>query len=251
MAAERRQSDNRRESAGGANDRRQKSDRRNESGRREVDSDNPRTGGGAKKAGARKPAADKKNRRMSLSLVFKRFAVVFMIAMALFTVLIIYFFSHLDYYMEKVAKRVAISVERAALDPESLTDRTTRARLNFRVKNTLPLAVSFQNLNFNVSISEYTVAKGMQASPKILIEGNGQTLVPVACNVDSIMTRRALQKTIERNAGPLLKGLLNRAQNKNNGLGDDIKGLVKITGSAEFRMHAGGVEIPFTRRLDF
>ncbi|HQB83695.1 MAG TPA: hypothetical protein PLR50_09380, partial [Candidatus Rifleibacterium sp.] len=62
---------------------------------------------------------------------------------------------------------------------------------------------------------------------------------------------RALQKTIEKNAGPLLKGLLNRAQGKADTFGDDIKALVKLTGTAEFRLKAGGVEIPFTRQLNF
>ncbi len=248
MAADRRHSDARRD-GGNSADRRQKSDRRAAAGRREVD----QSGSSAKaspESGAGKAAKTKKG-GSKISVVLRRLTIFFIICVILFSAGLIFFFANLDSFMGEVGKRVKVTVERAFLDPESLTDRTTRARLNFRVKNSLPLTVVLQNMNFSLNISEYPIAKGMQASPKLAIEGGHEAIVPVACNVDSIMTRRALQKTIEKNAGPLLKGLLNRAQGKADTFGDDIKALVKLTGTIEFRLKAGGVEIPFTRQLNF
>jgi len=248
MAADRRQSDARRD-GGSSGDRRQKSDRRAAPGRREID----QSGGKAKassEAGAGKAAKTKKG-AAKVSAVLRKLVIFFIICVGLFSVGLIYFFANLDSFMGEVGKRVKVTIDRAFLDPDSLTDRTTRARLNFRVKNSLPMGVILQNMNFSLNISEYPIAKGMQASPKLAIDGGHEAIVPVACNVDSIMTRRALQKTIEKNAGPLLKGLLNRAQGKADTFGDDIKALVKVTGTAEFRLKAGGVEIPFTRQLNF
>jgi len=246
MGVDRRQSDSRRD-GGGAGDRRQKSDRRAVSGRREVDA--PGKSSAASSAPARKAAKSAKNRKMPV--IIKKIAIAVIVFAVLFAAGMVLFFANLDFLMEKVGDRVKISIDRALLDPQSLTGKITRARLNFRVKNTLPLGVVFQNLTFDVKISEYTVAKGMQAAPKITVEGGSETVVPIACNVDSIMTRRALQKTIERNAGPLLKNLLTMASGKADTLGDDIKALIKIKGTAEFRLKAGGAEIPFTRKLNF
>lgn len=247
MAADRRNTDNRRDGDSRL-DRRQKNDRRT-GGRRDKDSVESK-GAQAGSAPSRKGPAEKKV-HAGFSKIFKKFAVLMILAAVIFTAGTILFFANLDYFMDKVGQRVLISVDRALLDPESLTGKTTRARLNFRVTNTLPLGVVFQKLHFNVNMSEYTIARGMQASPRITIEASRETIVPVACSVDSIVTRRALQKTIERNAGQLLKGLLSRAQGKAQTFGDDIKGLIKITGSAEFRLKAGGVEMPFTRKLNF
>lgn len=248
MAAERRQSDARRD-GGNSGDRRQKSDRRAAAGRRDIDqSGSPARASSEGSAGR---AAKAKRGAAKVSTVLRKLTIFFIICVALFSAGLIYFFANLDSFMGEVGKRVKVTIDRAFLDPDSLTDRTTRARLNFRVKNSLPLGVVLQNMNFSLNISEYPIAKGMQASPKLAIDGGHEAIVPVACNVDSIMTRRALQKTIEKNAGPLLKGLLNRAQGKADTFGDDIKALVKITGTAEFRLKAGGVEIPFTRQLNF
>lgn len=248
MAADRRQSDARRD-GGSSGDRRQKSDRRAAAGRREVD----QSGNSAKsspEAGAGRAAKTKRG-ISKVSSVLRKLVIFFIACVVLFSAGLIYFFANLDSFMGEVGKRVKVTIDRAFLDPDSLTDRTTKARLNFRVKNSLPMGVVLQNMNFSLNISEYPIAKGMQASPKLTIDGGHETIVPVACNVDSIMTRRALQKTIEKNAGPLLKGLLNRAQGKADTLGDDIKALVTLTGTAEFRLKAGGVEIPFTRQLNF
>ncbi|HNX77166.1 MAG TPA: hypothetical protein PLM07_19430 [Candidatus Rifleibacterium sp.] len=243
MAADRRDSDNRRGSEN-ADGRRAKADRRS-SGRRGNDSNSgdeapsQRRGGSAKKS------------RSAFSSRFKRFALLLIFIAVVFSAGTVYFYANLDYFTARLGDRVEISVDRAMIDPESLTGKIARARLHFRVKNTLPIGVVFQKLNFNVGISEYNVAKGMQAAPKVSIEAGKDTIVPVACSVDSIMTRRALQKTIERKAGTLLKELLSQARNKTDAFGDDIKGLVKINGSAEFRLKVGGVEIPFSRKLNF
>ncbi len=244
MAADRRSSGNRRdgESSGG---RRQKNDRRS-TGRRDGDVSAAEKEGGS----GRRSSSGKKAKSLFSSRI-RRFALLLLFIAAVFSAGTVFFYANLDYFTGKLGERVKISVDRALIDPESLTGKSTRARINFRVNNTLPLGVVFQKLQFNVSISEYNVARGMQASPKAAIAAGRDTIVPVACSVDSIMTRRALQRTIERNAGSLLKGLLNQARGHSDAFGEDIKGMMKITGSAEFRLTAGGVEIPFTRKLDF
>ncbi|NCB37472.1 MAG: hypothetical protein EOM80_01775 [Erysipelotrichia bacterium] len=239
MAVDRRQSNSRRDSESNANDRRKKQDRRTESGRREPE----------KKSVSRKSSSGgKEKKKLSFSLLVKRIAIAFMATVVIATLLMIYFFINMDHYVGKISQKIFISLDRAVLDPESLTDRITRARFNFMVKNTLPLSMVFQNLNFNVNLAGYTVAKGMQASPKVLLAASSNTIVPVSCSVDSIMTRRGLQKALESNPRMLLKGLLGQ---KNGKVSEDIKSMVKISGTAEFRLKLGGVEIPFTRRLNF
>lgn len=174
-----------------------------------------------------------------------------MLAVALFTFFIIYFFAHLDYYMEKIGQRVQISLDKASLDPDSLTDRTTRARLTFMVVNQLPFEILLQNLNFTIHLSGYTIGKGMQISPKASLPKDAPTKVAVACNVDSIMTRRGLQKAVEKKPGALLKIIAGSVNGRNDKLREDIKELLKIEGSVDFRLKAAGLEIPFTRHVVF
>jgi len=246
MASDRRHSDNRR-SDPEVNDRRKKNDRRGPAGRR--NSEKPEAGSASRSA--RKKVDAKNAKSSTFKAVFRKVAIAFMLFVAIFTFSIIYFFANLDYYMEKVGHRVQVSLEKANLDPESLTDRTTRARLTFRVINSLPFEVILQNLNFTIHLSGYTIGKGMQISPKALIARDAPTRVAVACNVDSIMTRRGLQKAVEKQPAAILKVLAGSNKVKNDQLRDDIKELLKIEGSVDFRLKAAGLEIPFTRKVVF
>lgn len=247
MTDGRRKADDRR-GQGGSPNRRTSDDRRYAEGRRAAGATAPEPGKKTRKKTAKAVAKSKEKGRVNWPAIFKRVAIAFMLASIFFTVVIIYFFSHLDFYVNKLGQRVNLAIEKISLDPESLTDRTTRARLSFRVKNTLPLDILLQNLTFNVHLTGYTVAKGMQTMPKALINGHSEVIVPVACNVDSIMTRRALQKAKEAKLAPS-KGLADRFTNRKDNITDNLKGVVRIDGKAEFRLLAAGVEIPFSRSL--
>lgn len=247
MTGDRRRADNRRGKSGDS-DRRDSDDRRFTEARRASEDDAQSSVSRKKRKKSSKTSSRTAGKgKIDWTKWFKRVAMVFMLAIVFFTVIIIYFFSHLDFYVNKLGQRIKIDLEKAALDPESLTDRTTLAKLKFTVQNSLPLEVVLQNLNLNLHLSGYTVAKGMQITPKVLIKGHGATIVPVACSVDSIMTRRGLQKAMETIAATAQKGQQVRAIK----LDDDLKGFIKIDGTADFRLLVAGVEIPFTRQLTY
>lgn len=246
MASDRRRADDRR-SDPEVNDRRKKTDRRGQAGRRTAE----KTETGSSRRSAGKKAEKKGFESAAFKSIFRKVAIAFMLFTALFTFAIIYFFANLDYYMAKVGQRVRVVLDKASLDPESLTDRTTRARLTFKVENSLPFEVILQNLNFTIHLSGYTIGKGMQISPRAIIARDAPTKVAVACNVDSIMTRRGLQKAVEKQPAALLKLIAGSNKGRNDQLRDDIKDLLKIEGSVDFRLKAGGLEIPFTRNVVF
>lgn len=247
MTGDRRRADNRRGKSGDS-DRRDSDDRRFAESRRASESDvQASTSSKKRKKSSRSSGRTAGKSKIDWTKWFKRVAMVFMLGIIFFTATIIYFFSHLDFYVNKLGQRVKIDLAKATMDPESLTDRTPRAKLNFSIQNTLPLEVVLQNLNLNLHLSGYTVAKGTQITPKVLIKGHGATIVPVACSVDSIMTRRGLQKAMETSSAMSQKG----AQAPDVRVADDLKGFIRIDGTAEFRLLVAGVEIPFTRLLTY
>ncbi|MGM0599593.1 MAG: hypothetical protein ACQETH_07205 [Candidatus Rifleibacteriota bacterium] len=233
-------------------DRREKNDRRTKEGRRT-----------AELAGKGKATATAKSSRQGdsakggsgfktfIASFVKKLALILFITVIVITLLLVYFFSNIDYYMGKAAKRVSIAIERANLDPESLTNRSTRARVYFDVGNDLPFDIILQDLKFKVNLSDYTVAKGVQIIPRKKIKSGEKQNVAVQFHVDSIMARRGLQKAVSKNAGPILKSFLARLKGKNQTITDNLKGIMKIKGTAGFRMLVGSMEIPFTRILDF
>lgn len=236
MKTNRRKPEGRRESAS-------ESDRRNRNDRRAKD----RRG---KTEGAEgRPVRAKSTGGGGLKKFFKAVAIAFMLALALFSLIFIVFFGRLDYFMGKAGERLSISVERVSIDPASLTDRSSRANVNLRIHNRLPVDVVLQNLNFTMSLSGYTLAKDASFMPKTLIKGNAAVTVPIWCQADSIMTRRGLQKVIENSAARKNQAALPALSSRNDSLASDILKMTTLAGNAEFRFSAGGIEVPFRRRF--
>jgi len=233
MTTDRRNSQSRRGSASSAGDRRNRDDRRAADRR-----------GKALKAQSEKPARPAK--ASGLKGFFRLVAILFMASLALFSLIFIIFFANIDYFMAKAGERLLISAERVTIDPSSLTDRSSRANINLHVNNRLPLNVVMQNLSFSMLLNGYTIAKDAAFMPKAAIKGNSAVTVPVWCQVDSIMARRGLQKAIEgtrsQSALPVISG-------RSSTIAEDLKKVSVLEGIAEFRLSAGGIEIPFRRRF--
>jgi LEA14-like dessication related protein len=245
MSGDRRKSDSRRASDRRSADRRaQNADRRGVEGRRTVDT--------AKSPAKQEQAAPVPGRAAeTVKKILKRLAILLVVLVTVFTGLIVYFFSNFEYYMNKIAQNIEIENTKATIDGESLTDRITRASLMLKVTNRLPFAVVLQNLKMNAKISGYTVAKGVQVMQRVAVEAGQEKVLQVQFHVDSIMTRRGLQKAIKKNAGSLLKSLLSNIQGKRDAFKENIIGLMATEGSAEFRLMIGGIEIPFERKFNF
>lgn len=233
MTTDRRKSQGRRGSTESAGDRRNRNDRRAADRR-----------GKALKDREEKPSRPAKASRFTgLKGFFKLVAILFMASLAVFSLVFIVFFANLDYFMGKAGERLLISVERVTIDPSSLTDRSSRANINFRVINRLPLNVVLQNVSFSMHLGGYTVAKDAAFMPRTLIKGNAAATVPVWCQADSIMTRRGLQKVIEGQKSQPVPAIISARSN----VGNDLKNVSVLEGTAEFRISAGGIEIPVRR----
>ena len=242
MAKDKRKADGRRDAVS-ADGRRSKNDRR----------DNDRRG---KAENGRDSRSEKTKGKglFSLKGFFKVVAALFMLALASFSLVFIAFFGNLDYFMGKAGERLLISLDRVVVDPAHLTDRSSKAHINLRIKNTLPVNVVLQNLNFTMMLSGYTIAKDATFMPKTVIKGNSVTTVPVWCQVDSIMMRRGLQKGLQKGLQssavekklPAVPALSSRKDS----IVSDIKNMTRIEGVVEFRLTAGGTEIPFPRRFE-
>ena len=162
----------------------------------------------------------------------------------------VYLMINFDSYKGKMAEKIDLKLDSVTLDPEKLTDKQTKLRLHLKVKNNLPIGVIFKNLNFDMSIGSDKVASGMQADAMVTLNSSVETNVVIACNIDSITARRAIAKSVEKNAGKLLKTLLSQKSVKKE-LGEDIKAITQIKGTADLMIKIGSMEIPFQRKVAF
>ena len=162
----------------------------------------------------------------------------------------VYLMINFDSYKGKMAEKIDLKLDSVTLDPEKLTDKQTKLRLHLKVKNNLPIGVVFKNLNFDMNIGNDKVASGMQADAMVTLNSSVETNVVIACNIDSITARRAIAKSVEQNAGKLLKTLLSQKSVKKE-LGEDIKAITQIKGTADLMIKIGSMEIPFQRKVAF
>ena len=181
---------------------------------------------------------------------FKKIMFVIMLLVIIALAGFVYFMINFDSYKGKMAEKIDIKLDSVTLDPEKLTDKETKVRLHFKVKNNLPFGVIFKNLTFDMSIGDSNVAKGMQAEAQATLNPSVDTNVVIACNVDSIAARRAIAKSVEKNAGKLLKTLLSQKSVKKE-IGEDIKAITVIKGTVDLMIKIGSMEIPFQRKVSF
>ena len=181
---------------------------------------------------------------------FKKILFVIMLLVIIALAGFIYLMINFDSYKGKMAEKIDIKLDSVTLDPEKLTDKQTKVRLHFKVNNSLPFGVIFKNLTFDMNIGNDKVANGMQAEAQVTLNPNVETNVVIACNVDSIVARRAISKSVEKNAGKLLKTLLSQKSVKKE-IGEDIKAITVIKGTVDLMIKLGSMEIPFQRKVSF
>ena len=181
---------------------------------------------------------------------FKKILFVIMLLVIIALGGFIYLMINFDSYKGKMAEKIDLKLDSVTLDPNKLTDKQTKVRLHFKVKNNLLFGVVFKNLTFDMNIGDDKVANGMQADAMVTLNPNVDTNVVIACNIDSIGARRAIAKSVEKNAGKLLKTLLSQKSVKKE-LGEDIKAITVIKGTVDLMIKIGSMEIPFQRKVSF
>ena len=181
---------------------------------------------------------------------FKKILFVIMLLVIIALGGFIYLMINFDSYKGKMAEKIDLKLDSVTLDPNKLTDKQTKVRLHFKVKNNLLFGVVFKNLTFDMNIGDDKVANGMQAAAMVTLNPNVDTNVVIACNIDSIVARRAIAKSVEKNAGKLLKTLLSQKSVKKE-LGEDIKAITVIKGTVDLMIKIGSMEIPFQRKVSF
>ncbi len=236
MTTDRRKPQGRRGSVAGEGDRRNRNDRR----------DADRRGKTMKDRDEKIARPAKSSGFSGIKGFFKIVAILFMASLAVFSLVFIVFFANLDYFMGKAGERILIGAERVIVDPSSLTDRSSRASINFRVNNRLPLSVVLQNITFSMHLGGYPVATDASFMPRTLIKGNSAATVPVWCQADSIMTRRGLQKIIENKLHQPAPAVISV---RSSTVANDLRKASVLEGTAEFRISAGGIEIPLRRHF--
>lgn len=180
----------------------------------------------------------------------KKLLLWFMFFVAIVLAVIVYFIANFDKYKGDLLDKIQIALERVSIDPEKLTEKNTKVNLHFKVNNSLPLTVIFKKLNFDMTLGNTKVAKGMQAEAKVVLPPSTDTNVIIGCNVDSIAARRAIQKGIEKSAGKILKSILSHKSVKKI-VGEDVKGITLITGSTELGLKLWSLEIPLVKKVNF
>lgn len=142
---------------------------------------------------------------------------------------------------------VTMSVSTITLNPETFTQKNTRALIHLKIKNSSVIPIYFDNFVFDMKIGDYQPAKNMKAITNIKLDDTKEVTVPIGCNLDSITTRRALQKTIEKNASKVIKKLLDSAPVSKDAYSGDIKAVSKIKGTANMHIKLFGYDLKFSK----
>ena len=180
----------------------------------------------------------------------KKVLFVFMLLIIIVLGVFIYFMINFDSYKTKMAEKVDVKLDTVTLDPNKLTEKQTTVKLHLKVKNNLPFGIIFKNLIFDMTIGNDKVATGMQAEKVMTLRPDEIENVVISCNVDSIVARRAITKSVEKNAGKLLKAVLSKKSVKKE-FGEDIKGITVVKGTVDLMIKIGSMEIPFQRKVSF
>lgn len=162
----------------------------------------------------------------------------------------VYLLVNLDSYKVKMADAIEFELDSVKVDPSKLIEKTTKLRMCFKIKNSLPLDVVYKSMNFDITLSDTKLANNMLADVNATLHPNASSSVNIACNVDSIVARRAIQKALEKNAVKLLKSVLSQ-KDVNSALADDIKAISSIKGTANLILKMGALEVPFEKKLSF
>lgn len=234
---------NKKEKASSKKPGRRDSDRRANANRRS--SDNRRT-----ESRIATPSPKKQSPSL-LKRLFKYFVILLIIFVLVITGSVIVIFSNLEYFVNNISKHVIVKLEHASIDPSSLTQKVCRAKLTLGMKNNLPVGLVFTNIKYNVKLSEYKIANGVQAKPMLIIPANTYKRLPINFHVDSIKTRRALQKVVRENTQGLLQVMLSKINGKTKSLANDVKQIIKVEGTADFNLSLRGIKIPFTKTIEF
>lgn len=227
---------------------RRNNDRRNNSNRRKSDD---------RRAEKTKEKKSAKTRKKAIPIVSKakKFFKLCIFLLTLFVIIatgiVVYVFNNLDYYVAKVSRKVIIKLENASIDPSKLTSRVCESRIKLGIKNNLPIDIILQNLKYDVELAEYKIAKGVQINKIVVIPAAKYKRMGISFHVDSIKTRRALRKLVQKNAVGILQIMLSKLKNKTRALSNDVKELVHIKGTANFKISYHGIELPFSKTINF
>lgn len=176
----------------------------------------------------------------------KKLLFIFMLLIIVVLGAFVYFMINFDSYKAKMAERIELKLDKVTVASTNFS----KIKLHFIVNNHLFFGVIFKNLLFDMNIGGSKVAKGMQAESSVTLNPNVDTNVVISCDVDPITAKRAIGKSVEENAGKLLKALLSHKSVKKE-LGDDIKGITQITGTAILMIKIGSMEVPFQKKVSF
>ncbi|MDD3378072.1 MAG: hypothetical protein PHF08_11560 [Candidatus Riflebacteria bacterium] len=196
------------------------------------------------------PLTVKSSNRSKSSGIIKKSVFIILISSIFILTFAIYVMLNSSKFIPLLGQFVTMSVSTITLNPETLTHKNTRALIHLKVKNTSIIPIYLDNFVFDMKIGDYQPAKNLKAITNIKLDDTKEITVPIACNLDSITTRRALQKTIEKNAGKVIKKLLDTTPVSKEAYGDDIKAVSKIKGNANMHVRLFGYALKFSKPCD-
>ncbi len=189
----------------------------------------------------------------SFSKFLNKIIFIFIILIIVIIGIIIYTISNFDNISLKLAEKIDIKQERIALD----SDHFDKLKIHLIISNGLPFEITFKSLNFEMTVDGYKVLSKngkdnlMQAEAMIPIKSNVDSKTIITCDVgEPTVIKRAIQKAIDKNAGKIIKAVLSQKSVKKE-IGDDIKAITNVNGTAYFMIKLGSLEIPFEKKIAF
>ncbi len=199
-----------------------------------------------KKSSRRKSTSKKPRSKYPL---IKNTFILFMVLFIFGLFLSVYAILNNSKIVPMLSRFIAIKSEEVILKSETLTQKTSRIEMKISIENRAWFPIYLNDIIFDLSLGDYVIAKNFQAKPQLKLLSRDKTVIPIGLNIDSIITRRALQKTVEKNASELIKKLLSQVPTAKNPYGDDINVVSKITGKTNLFLQVLDYNLPFEKKF--
>lgn len=187
-----------------------------------------------------------KKPRSKFPLLKKTFMIFSVFSIFLLFILV-YIILNSNKIVPMLSRFITVSTEEVILKSETLTKKNTRIEMKLTVHNKAWFPIFLNDVIFDLSLGDYKLASNFQAKPNIKLLGRDKVTLPIGLNVESIAARRALQKTVEKNASELVKKILNQAPTNKNPYGDDVKVISQIKGRANLVLNISDYSLPFVK----
>ena len=149
-----------------------------------------------------------------------------------------------------LSNQLSVTVDKVTVDTSTLRQKKTKFVVDLRLKNESIYGYFVESVVFDIYVGNSKLTeKTLSAKINYNMSQNEDIKVPVVVSVDSILAKRALQKSVEKNATEVIKMILKNTHLTNEAFNGDIRAVTSINGKVFMHLSVFGFEIPFEKEF--